>query len=470
MESIFFEGHVFDNYDEYKDSIWSLFLASLYHTAAHVKVSNFTQYEYWMQDKTPEKGWKVIDFVEDFKVENYLKNSYPEAWENISEINNTYNKLFKTQISKNSRKFAIEEFSNYYFVNKSKEISELKEKLLQNGNLEFDGIIPHLDFLYKNQHLLPENIPPYCDDHGFTKHGPSIKNMKIVPKGEFKRFTEHIDELWVREKIRSDKMTKTYEKLAKNLYFDSVEINPENFGEYLRIKNECSTLIRRLRNQLQTVSNAMNSPTTEDLGTLELQKAIQREASQNESIQVFEQDDVSKQNENWVVMFDTSASMKLKFDDMKNLSFCLCETADELQSRGGKWGMYSFNNNFLVVKDQSEKYSQKVKSRLGGIKNEGLSFIPDAITMGSRILDADNQTEKKYLIIITDGMSMGYTDIDKKLKESIKQARNSGINIIGIGVPDGITKYFSATINEDALRKSVSKFIDSYTALASSQM
>jgi len=132
--------------------------------------------------------------------------------------------------------------------------------------------------------------------------------------------------------------------------------------------------------------------------------------------------------------------------------------------------MYSFNNNFLVVKDQSEKYSQKVKSRLGGIKNEGLSFIPDAITMGSRILDADNQTEKKYLIIITDGMSMGYTDIDKKLKESIKQARNSGINIIGIGVPDGITKYFSATINEDALRKSVSKFIDSYTALASSQM
>jgi len=466
----FFEGHIFDDYDEYKDSIWSLFLASIYHTAAHIKVSNFTQYEYWMQNKTPEKGWRVIDYVEDIKVEQYLKNLYPEAWENISKINKTYDKLYKSNISKNSGKSARNAFSNYYSVNKSKELSELNKKLLQTENIEFDEIIPYLDFLYKNQHLLPENIPPYCEDHEFTKHGQPITNMRIVPKGEFKRFTEAIDELWVREKIRSNRMIKAYEKYAKNLNFDEIKINPENFGEYLRIKNECSALIRKLRNQLQTVSNSMDSPVSEDLGMMELQKAIQREASQNESIQVFEQDDVSRQNENWVVIFDTSASMKLKFENMKYLSFCLCETADELSARGGKWGMYSFNNNFLVVKDQSEKYDQKVKSRIGGIKNQGLSFIPDAITIGTRILDSDYTCEKKYLIIITDGIAMGYDNMDKNMKEAIKLANKSGINIIGIGVREGVAKYFMSTINEETLRKSVSKFIDSYTAIARSQM
>jgi len=151
----FFEGHTFDNYDEYKDTIWSLFLASIYHSAAHIKVSNFTQYEYWMQHKTPEKGWKVIDFVEDIKVENYLKNSYPEAWENITQINKTYSELYKTKISKNSRNLAKEKFSNYYFVKKSKEISELKEKLLQNENLDIDEIILHLDFLFRQVLILP---------------------------------------------------------------------------------------------------------------------------------------------------------------------------------------------------------------------------------------------------------------------------------------------------------------------------
>jgi hypothetical protein len=65
---------------------------------------------------------------------------------------------------------------------------------------------------------------------------------------------------------------------------------------------------------------------------------------------------------------------------------------------------------------------------------------------------------------------MGYDNMDKNMKEAIKLANKSGINIIGIGVREGVAKYFTATINEETLRKSVSKFIDSYTAIARSQM
>ena len=465
----FFEGHVFDSYDEHQDTIWSLFLASIYHTAAHVKVSDFTKYEYWMQDKTPEKGWKVIDFIEDIKVENYLKNLYPEAWENISEINKICNRLTKITIPRYSKKRAKKIFSNYYFINRIKEISELK-KLLQKDNVKFNETVPYLDFLYNNQQLLPENIPTYCDEHNFTEHGQPIINMKIVPKGEFVRFTERIHDLWIKEKRQTDKIIKNYETLTKNLYFDEVRINPENYGEFLRMRGDSSSLIRNLRGQVETVPNVMDAPVTEDFGQMEIQKAIQRVASQNESVQVFEQDQINRLYENWVIIFDTSASMKLHFDDMKKFTYCLCETAEILQKRGGKWGMYCFNNNFLVVKDQDQKYDQKSKARLGGIKNQGLSFIPDAIKVGCRILMADTTCEKKYLILITDGKLLGYNRIDEKMQESITLAKRAGINIIGIGVPTGVAKSFTATINERSLRKSVKKFIDAYTAISQSQL
>jgi len=447
----FFEGNVFDNYDDYQNTIWCLFLASVYHTGAHAKVSEYTKYEYWLQDKTLEKGWKVIDYVEDIKVEEYLKKFYPEAWENITIINSTYEELYRTKTLKNSQKLAKEKFAEHFSVNALKEMPELKERLTRTDNQEIRELTPYLDFLYKNQHILPDNVMPYYEHHYF---------------GKYNKFGE----LWVKEKHNTDKMMKQYEKLAHNLHFDEIKINPENFGEFLRVRNVSSKLVKKLRSELKMISNVVNSPTAQDIGLIEMQKAIQAEANQDGNVQIFEQDEHSRQNENWVIIFDTSASMKLKFEDMKTLSLCLSEAANELNANRGTWGMYSFNNNFLVVKDHTENYNQQVKSRIGGIENKGLSLIPDAITMGTRILAADQNTEKKYLIIITDGQSLGYADIDEEFQESIERARKAGISIIGIGVPEGITKFFSATISNKDLRKTVSSFIESYTSLAQGQL
>ena len=464
----FFEGIIFDSYDDYHKSIWSLYLASIYHIGAHANVSDYTKYEYWMQDKTPEKGWKVIDFVEDIKVKEYLRNFFPEAWENVAEIDSTFNELYKVSSSNHVKKNAREDFKNLY-VNNPKEISELKEKLSHTDNLEFSELVPYLDFLYKNLYLLPENVLPFYEHRNFKKHfSKKWKNVIIHPKGEFIRFVENIDELWLKEKHSTNKMMRQYDALARNLQFDKIEINTENFGDYLRVRNESSKLLKKLRNQLKLVSNVINDPSSMDVGMIEMQKAIQAEAMEDSSVQIFEQDTNSRQNENWVIIFDTSASMKLKFEEMKKLTLCLSETADELNANKGKWGMYSFNNDFLVVKDHGENYNQQVKARIGGIENKGLSLIPDAITMGTRILNADLMTEKKYLIIITDGQSLGYSDIDESYKTALANARKAGISIIGIGLPEGTTKYYSATINDTELRKTVANFIESYTSLSQS--
>jgi len=463
----YLEGNIFENYDEFKETIWSLYLATIYHMGAHAKVSDFNQYEHWLQDKTPEKAWKVIDYVEHIKVEQYLKKSFPDAWENMTLIKTIYNKAFNDKI-KSSKKYTREKFSKY-FITKSKEISELKEKLSQKDNVEFSVIIPYLDYLYKNQQLLPEIILPYCKHNDFSLlHKNLIKNVKIKPKGEFGIIVSQMDELWSPEKYRRDKWLSGYQKFAQNLNFDEVIVCPENYGEFLRINNQGSEDLRRLRTTLSSFSNIVDTPSFEESGIMDLPAAVQRVSSQNDTIQYFEQDVPRSESENWVVIMDSSASMKLKFDEMKKFAMCLSDAAEKIIQTGGKWGLYSFNNNFLIVKDHAEKFTQQIKARIGGLENKGLSFIPDAIEMGTRILTHDHKSAHKYLIIMTDCKSLGYDNIDDSFKRSIQYANRHRINVIGIGIPDNLIKFFTLAIDNGDFKKSVKQFITSYTDLIQS--
>ncbi len=216
-----------------------------------------------------------------------------------------------------------------------------------------------------------------------------------------------MNELWSPEKYRRDKWLNGYQKLAQNLNFDEVIISPENYGEFLRINDEGSEDLRRLRTTLSSFSNIVDTPSFEEQGIMDLPAAVQRVASQQEGINYFEQDVPKSESENWVVIMDSSGSMKLKFDEMKKFTMCLSDAAEKIIQTGGRWGLYSFNNNFLIVKDHAEKFGQQIKARIGGLENKGLSFIPDAIEMGTKILVRDQKTAHKYLIIITDCKSLG---------------------------------------------------------------
>ena len=152
---------------------------------------------------------------------------------------------------------------------------------------------------------------------------------------------------------------------------------------------------------MKMTPNIMDEGMTEDMGVLNMQLAVQRIASQNESIQVFEQDDHRRIEEEWAIVVDTSSSMRLKFDEMKKFAICLGEAANEVNSKNGRWGFFTFNNNFTIIKDHYEKYDQSSKSRVGGIEISGLSFIADAVKLCSRILDREN-IEKRYILVSTD--------------------------------------------------------------------
>ncbi len=216
---------------------------------------------------------------------------------------------------------------------------------------------------------------------------------------------------------------------------------------------------------MKMTPNVMDEGMTEDMGALNMQLAIQRVASQNNSIQVFEQDDYARIEEEWAIVVDTSSSMRLKFDEMKKFAMCLGEASNEVNSKNGKWGFFTFNNNFTIVKDHYENFDQNSKSRIGGIEISGLSFIADAVKLCGRILDREN-IERRYIFLITDGQALGTYDADQKMKDAVEEARKKGISVVAIGMPTGVTKIFSLCMPYEGLRKTVAKFLNAYTTLA----
>ena len=157
--------------------------------------------------------------------------------------------------------------------------------------------------------------------------------------------------------------------------------------------------------------------------------------------------------------------MRLKFDEMKKFAICLGEAANEVNTKSGKWGFFTFNNNFTIVKDHYEKYDQRSRSRIGGIEVKGLSFIADAVKLCCRVLEREN-VERKYIFLITDGQAVGTLDADKKMIEAVVAAKKQGISIVVIGMPEGITKIFSLCMPYEGLKKTVAKFLNAYTLIA----
>jgi nitric oxide reductase activation protein len=201
------------------------------------------------------------------------------------------------------------------------------------------------------------------------------------------------------------------------------------------------------------------------MGLLQMQAAIQAVAAQNNSIQIFEQDDYRKIEEEWAIVLDTSSSMRLKFDEMKKFAIALGEAANEVNSKNGKWGFFTFNNNFRIVKDHYEKYDQTSRSRVGGIEITGLSFIGDAVKLCTRILSREN-IERKYIFLVTDGQQVGTMGNNQDMVDAVMEARKKGITVIAIGFPQGNSKIFNLCMPYENLRKTTAKFIAAYTQIA----
>ncbi len=460
------QNSIFSNLENYQNTIFALFFASVCHLAGHAKVTNYKIYKEWMIGKSQDRAQQTIEFIEDIRVDEYLKNHFPEYHSEISKIQEYFDTINEKHELEDFGKYSKKTFAKKFIQNLSKERNDIMGKIV---NLEPENekeFLEIADAVYESLSILSDEAYPFTENQS---HPETItnwnKNISLKTDGRFHEIVERLADIWYGQIKRSAKVSKKYDKIVEGLEFDKIDFAPENIGEYLRLKNVTHMFLKKMSNQMKMTANIQDEGVADDMGLLEMQAAIQAVASENESIQIFEQDDIRRTKEAWSIIVDTSSSMKLKFDEMKKFTMCLGEAADAVNARDGRWGFFTFNNDFSIIKDHDQNFDQSAKARVGGIEIKGLSFIADAVKLATRVLQKE-LIDKKYIFLITDGQALGTIDADKKMQTAISDARKAGINIVAIGIQDGNTKIFSRCIPYEGLRKTIAKFLNAYQMLA----
>jgi Mg-chelatase subunit ChlD len=464
------QDSIFSNLEESQNTIFALFFASVCHLAGHTKVTDFKKYKEWIKGKSERRAYETIEFIEDARVNEFLKNQFPEYYSEIIKIQEFFDIVNEKKELEDFRKHAKKTFMKKFLQNIAKERKEITKKIIQLEPTDDVKFLEIADTVYESLNILSDQTYPFTDNYSHPEKITNWnQNNSLKTEGRFHEISERFADIWYGQIKRSAKVSKKYDKIVEGLEFDRIDFAPENIGEYLRLKNVTHMFLKKMSNQMKMTANIQDEGVADDMGLLEMQAAIQAVASENESIQIFEQDDIRRTKEAWSIIVDTSSSMKLKFDEMKKFTMCLGEAADAVNARDGRWGFFTFNNDFSIIKDHDQNFDQSAKARVGGIEIKGLSFIADAVKLATRVLQKE-LIEKKYIFLITDGQALGTIDADVKMQNAIADARKAGINIVAIGIQDGNTKIFSRCIPYEGLRRTIAKFLNAYQMLAQDDM
>ena len=455
---VIYSGYIFANTPKELTIAWGLFLATVYHLASHVAVSNYSLYNNWMSNKTPRIFWKVIDFIEDDAVERYLSSTNPDAWSNLMAIKNGY--LGDNQSKNLQSKYAIKIGSQIIYSIKQ----EMNNEILQCFDEEHTNhILSWASKLYQNQQILHEKTPFYFEHHDYDQPLLLKKNkLEFIPTGKFENTIKKLNFLYFEEKDRLDSILHKIRKDVLGLNFEEVILPNEDIYEYFKLKEKNKKMIKKIREQIRTVYNNSEDPRTNFYGEIDMELAIQAIASHSERYaEVFNKQEEQRIEETWAILIDNSASLRMRFEPVKDFMLCLAEASEELTGPSGTWGLYSYDQKFSILKDHKGKYNQDVKSRIGGLHSGGLSYTPDALLLSGRML-AKNPADLKHLFVFTDDFPTGLWNYDKKLYLAIKEVERLGIEVIGIGLSSNIQKYFSDSCWGADMRELVDKFVRIY--------
>ena len=103
------QGCAFSNLETYQSTIFSLFLSSVCHAAGHAKVTDFKKYKKWMIGKNKKRAYETFEFIEDIRVNEFLKKEFSEYYTEINKIQEYFTNIYEKEnlknIEKNSKKY-----------------------------------------------------------------------------------------------------------------------------------------------------------------------------------------------------------------------------------------------------------------------------------------------------------------------------------------------------------------------------
>ncbi|MCL4436602.1 MAG: VWA domain-containing protein [Thaumarchaeota archaeon] len=472
-----------------------MFTASVYHLGIHVVASDFTIYEKWSRKKDRYLAGFAKSLVEDAAVDAYLRAYWPGLRSVIAYANaNSYVRLrgagdqeiphglalhqdvlsrqligsckgAALETSKDAENIMniladLERSIGKWFEAREGEESKpgskgrLPPRATEQDRLEAASKI--WEILHGKDSPLETPSPPYCDYWGgnslfnspFSFEENHIDVLKVsysrmdlnVVEEEFMKeqtgFKEEADRIFDVEFVNSgrvEKALKQYNEMGAGLNFRSYVIPAEDYSEYIRTRGILAGAIRRILDETRKIKQVQDDNPLEEAGALDLQAAIQVIASQSARNDIFMKEEVLQKSEAWAILVDASLSLRMFELDVRSIAVCLAEVAKDLVSSPNSWGLFAFNDTYQIVKDFYEPYSNKSRAKIGGLKHSGLSYIPDAVELTTKAL-AKTGEDVKVLLLVTDGVPLGYPGIEQRLKDSFAKARASNVTPVVIGL------------------------------------
>ncbi len=268
---------------------------------------------------------------------------------------------------------------------------------------------------------------------------------------------DHIEELWRPEqeaealqafnsdfyqKMRNEKILGRIQPYMGLTRLKGVSFPEEDYTQYLRARSLVQGTSRRVLDILRSAYNYLDEEPRQEMGMLDLAAVIQSLAANKPATDVFNLDEYLHPSFAWSLLLDVSSSMQVRGEFGRALAIAVAEAARELMTDPTSWTFFAFSDQLYILKDSTESLSKRVRARIGGLKFQGLTYIPDAITIAGKML-AKRFEEQRVLIVISDGWPYGYTNMPLSLKESVDDLIRKGVIVIGIGVEtDRMSNFF----------------------------
>jgi hypothetical protein len=297
---------------------------------------------------------------------------------------------------------------------------------------------------------------------------PSDLPMESCWKKQLNAETLQAFNAWENQKSRERKILTRIEEHMQSTRLKSVSFPEEDYTQYRRARLLLRGGSRRLLDSLRVAQDALDEDPRKEMGQLDLTEVIQKVASQSPRTDVFMQNEYLSRSFAWSILYDVSASMKVKGDLGRALAICVAEATKQLLMDPGSWTFFAFSDRLYVLKDASEAYSHRVRARIGGLKFDGLTYMPDAVRVAGETL-AKRFDEQRFLVVLSDGWLYGYQDMPKALAETVKSLQKKGVNVIGVGLEsERMKEYFRiscSVYNQKDLIKKFSKiYVQASTA------
>jgi len=188
------QGSAFIDSETAQQTIFAMFFASVCHAAGHAKVTDFKKYKDWMKEKNKKRAYETFEFIEDIRVNEFLRNNFPEYYSEMIKIEEFFNNINEKNQLADIKKHAKKIFSNKFVTDIKIRREELKEKILKLDSEDKEKFVQIADIIYESSNILTDQRLPYADHFAhpmFSGAKSILSNSKssVIPPYFFLTFS-----------------------------------------------------------------------------------------------------------------------------------------------------------------------------------------------------------------------------------------------------------------------------------------